>query len=348
MPDQRGVSGPLNGKVKGLITKAEADALYLALLGGTMQGDINMDGFDIDEVSSITSSGSISTTATGANNNTGDVVTLTATSGNINLAAAGDIDAQTNQIKNVVDPTAAQDAATKAYSDTQDSVVALAAVAYTDSEIVTHAADGDAHHAELHTVASHSDTSATGAELDTLTDGSDASSLHTHDTVDDLAVVITKGSGAFPSSPTEGDKHYDTDSDRWYYYDGSRSKWLSDETITHRWHDNASSITSATYLKFGNATTPRIPLGEDMVLTKIHAWVPFSSATVADTDFEIYDDTSAISGALLNISGKGDTHDITLNVDLPAATLLRCRMTPNGSDDLNTPVCWIETKYEGS
>jgi len=33
-----------------------------------------------------------------------------------------------------------------------------------------------------HTIASHSDTTATGAELETLTDGSDADSLHTHDT----------------------------------------------------------------------------------------------------------------------------------------------------------------------
>lgn len=37
------------------------------------------------------------------------------------------------------------------------------------------------HHNEAHTVASHSDTSATGSELNTLTDGSDASSLHDHD-----------------------------------------------------------------------------------------------------------------------------------------------------------------------
>lgn len=35
-------------------------------------------------------------------------------------------------------------------------------------------------HAEAHTVASHSDTTATGAELETLTDGSAADSLHTH------------------------------------------------------------------------------------------------------------------------------------------------------------------------
>jgi|APSaa5957512622_1039677.scaffolds.fasta_scaffold00296_23 hypothetical protein len=35
-------------------------------------------------------------------------------------------------------------------------------------------------HAESHTVASHSDTTATGTELETLTDGSNADSLHTH------------------------------------------------------------------------------------------------------------------------------------------------------------------------
>lgn len=38
----------------------------------------------------------------------------------------------------------------------------------------------DDHHAQAHTVASHSDTTATGAELETLTDGSNADALHTH------------------------------------------------------------------------------------------------------------------------------------------------------------------------
>ena len=38
----------------------------------------------------------------------------------------------------------------------------------------------DDHHAQAHTVASHSDTTATGAELETLTDGSNADVLHAH------------------------------------------------------------------------------------------------------------------------------------------------------------------------
>ena len=38
----------------------------------------------------------------------------------------------------------------------------------------------DDHHSEAHTIASHSDTTATGAELETLTNGSDADALHIH------------------------------------------------------------------------------------------------------------------------------------------------------------------------
>jgi hypothetical protein len=38
----------------------------------------------------------------------------------------------------------------------------------------------DDHHAQAHTIASHSDTTATGAELETLTDTSDADALHDH------------------------------------------------------------------------------------------------------------------------------------------------------------------------
>lgn len=39
----------------------------------------------------------------------------------------------------------------------------------------------DQHHTQAHTVASHSDTTATGAELETLTDTSNADALHVHD-----------------------------------------------------------------------------------------------------------------------------------------------------------------------
>ena len=63
-----------------------------------------------------------------------------------------------------------------------------------DSDITTHAALSGAHHAESHTIASHSDTTATGVELETLTDGSDADSLHTH-AVNDAKVTNATHTG---------------------------------------------------------------------------------------------------------------------------------------------------------
>jgi hypothetical protein len=55
---------------------------------------------------------------------------------------------------------------------------------HTHSHASTTGQTADDHHAELHSVASHNDTTATGAELDQLTDGSDAAGLHVHGQAD--------------------------------------------------------------------------------------------------------------------------------------------------------------------
>ena len=52
--------------------------------------------------------------------------------------------------------------------------------AHTHTHASTTGQTANDHHAEFHTIASHSDTTATGAELETLTDGSNADALHTH------------------------------------------------------------------------------------------------------------------------------------------------------------------------
>jgi hypothetical protein len=66
------------------------------------------------------------------------------------------------------------------YTETEVDTISGALSAEIDADITTHASNADAHHTESHTVASHSDTSATGAELDELTDGS-TTVLHDHD-----------------------------------------------------------------------------------------------------------------------------------------------------------------------
>ena len=62
-------------------------------------------------------------------------------------------------------------------TDIGSNTVGTHELTYTHTDIALNAA---ARHTESHTVASHSDTTATGAELETLTDNSMADSLHRH------------------------------------------------------------------------------------------------------------------------------------------------------------------------
>jgi hypothetical protein len=59
------------------------------------------------------------------------------------------------------------------------------------------------HHAQSHTVASHSDTTATGTELNALTDGSNADALHAH--ASEMALVHADDTEHTTSSTTEVD-----------------------------------------------------------------------------------------------------------------------------------------------
>ena len=62
----------------------------------------------------------------------------------------------------------------------------------------------DDHHTEAHTVASHSDTTATGAELETLTDTSNADALHSHSAP---AHTIASHSDTTATGAEVGDSH---------------------------------------------------------------------------------------------------------------------------------------------
>jgi len=57
---------------------------------------------------------------------------------------------------------------------------ALPVAAHTHTHASTTGQTADDHHAELHTVASHSDTTATGAQLNTLVGAGNADALHSH------------------------------------------------------------------------------------------------------------------------------------------------------------------------
>jgi hypothetical protein len=80
---------------------------------------------------------------------------------------------------------------------------------------------GSAHHAEAHTVVSHSDTTATGAELETLTDGS-TTALHVHAIAND-SVTLAKMAGG-----TDGNLiTYDTSGNPAYVVTGTATHVLT-------------------------------------------------------------------------------------------------------------------------
>jgi hypothetical protein len=74
------------------------------------------------------------------------------------------------------------------YTESEINTISGSLSTEIDSDISTHTALSDAHHAESHTVASHSDTTATGAELDELTDGSIGDSLHLHNDGENILI----------------------------------------------------------------------------------------------------------------------------------------------------------------
>ena len=136
-----------------------------------------------------------------------DNITTTALKGNVQLS--GELNVNTHKITGVVNPTSAQDAATKAYGDANwgggatlpvvdttgiakgsadatkivrfevDGLTTATTRALTVQDKNYTLADHADLHSEAHNIASHSDTTATGAQLNTLVGGGETT-LHSH------------------------------------------------------------------------------------------------------------------------------------------------------------------------
>ena len=89
------------------------------------------------------------------------------------------------------------------------------------------------HHNEAHTVASHSDTTGTGSELNTLTDGSNADALHSHSVVGSHTIAShsdTSATGSELNTLTDGsDASTLHDHDGRYYQESEFSSYPSNE-----------------------------------------------------------------------------------------------------------------------
>lgn len=91
----------------------------------------------------------------------------------------------------------------------------LSATGHTHTHASTTGQGTDDHHAQSHTVASHSDTTATGAELNTLTGGSasNADSLHTHVAIEVDGAKKIENSHTTSAAVAVGDPVYPSGND---------------------------------------------------------------------------------------------------------------------------------------
>jgi len=154
--------------------KIAADDLYVQVAGDAMGGNLDMATNNINNVTAIESD---------ALNGGGVAALVISGQGQsvefrdgaaaliMELTNGGTLDLQGNPLTGVLDPTAGSNVGDRDYNDARYMA----------------AADPP----NAHTIASHSDTTATGAELETLTDGSNADALHAH--AGSTSPLTTKG-----------------------------------------------------------------------------------------------------------------------------------------------------------
>jgi hypothetical protein len=165
---------------------------------------------------------------------------------------------------------------------------------------------------------------------------------------------------AYPTvpAPRDGDRHYNTTTHRWYYYDSSRSKWLSDTVIEFSFGHSSNLANNTFYGAFNTATqTASQAVPELMVITGFS--VNQTNATNAgstpnSTVIQICDGATptVLTSVTIN-DATMNTINNSANVDLPATTGnnigLRCRISGQGNTGsrLNDTQIKIRTRYKG-
>lgn len=131
---------------------------------------------------------------------------------------------------------------------------------------------------------------------------------------------ITRGD-AFPASPLEGDLHFDTTDEIWYYADTTRGRWLSVH-LFERNFGHVSVWASSTYTFLPNgvqcSTSMGHHFGSDMRVVGI---VGVLSAGANTHTISIFRGTSSIGTVSMN--GSATTiEDLTLNLAFAANDIL--------------------------
>lgn len=136
---------------------------------------------------------------------------------------------------------------------------------------------------------------------------------------------------SFPSNPREGRCFYRSDLEEWFYYDSSRSKWLGKRTYQLQGFYASGLNSPPTYLFVAGGVPYSANIGwvapYDCIVTEMGVITPFSSTS----EFTVYDDGSAVTGATISLSSQLNNQDGALNSNTIAAGSIVAMAFTSGS-----------------
>jgi hypothetical protein len=151
------------------------------------------------------------------------------------------------------------------------------------------------------------------------------------------------GGGGIPPAGVDPDAQ--VVANRPYYFDSSRQRWVSYETVELVWTANATAIVASRYLDNGAtlASNGPIPITEEMVVVELA--VLNSGTSSSSSSAELRSSGSTITGANVSLTTAGTIASASMNVEIPTSTQLQAYLTRGGSDSIDYPVLRAKLKY---
>ena len=219
-------------------------------------------------------------------------------------------------------------------------------------------------HDELHTVVSHSDTTATGTELDNLTDGTNADALHVHGAsgvtgLTEDEILFGKADGTIEQDPNliwdgstltvAGDVSLVNNNDKLYFGDNQEASIYFDGTdlnITLNEPSQTGDINLTDNVSINGDATPHITNNYDLGTTDKRWNNLYYSGNILDTSGKIlqerYVDRSLVNGTfresfdfLADSDGAVVTASLN-NQDNPSGAVLTMQFS-DGDSELQVP-----------
>jgi hypothetical protein len=142
-------------------------------------------------------------------------------------------------------------------------------------------------------------------------------------------------------SPADGNQYYNTVLNKNMYYDGSRSKWLSVETVTMYFGRNGD-VGAGTYYRTINGLAYSATNGFYLPWNVTITGLGYTRDDTDNATFEVTADGVGTAATLL--SGAIEGSDVTFNVDVSSGAVLGVRNQAGGNQTTRTHG-WVFLKW---